>query len=88
MLRAEVRTARVNGTLATLAVTDPGVKDGPVLEASINAFEKEYAEAVARTNPGAVVVLIGEGRSASGGVWDVRILYAPPEGVTLPGDTK
>ncbi|MBA4067838.1 MAG: hypothetical protein C0501_29890 [Isosphaera sp.] len=89
VMRAEVRKAEWNGTVATLTVWDPGVKDGPGLEASLNPQEKKVGEELAKIKPGTVVVLLGETQTLNDGrLWNVRVLKEPPEGVTLPGDKK
>jgi len=87
--RAEVRKGEWNGTVATLTVWDPGVKDGPGLEASLNPQDKELGQELAAIKPGTVVILIGEAQTLNEGrLWDVRVLKEPPEGVTLPEPKK
>ena len=89
VLRGEVRKANWNGTIAHLGVADPGVKDGPLLEASINPTDQEYGKGLAKTPVGSVVVLIGEAQAVNDGrIWNFRVLQAPPEGVTLPDAKK
>jgi hypothetical protein len=87
--RGEVREAKWNGTVATLMLGDPGKKDGPALEASLNPREKEVGEEMGRIKPGAVVVVLGDGDTLNDGrIWNARVLKAPPEGVTLPEPGK
>ena len=89
VVRGEVRKAEWNGTVATLTVWDPGVKDGPGLEASLNPQQPEVGKELAKIKPGTVVVLLGEVQTLSDGrLWNVRVLKEPPEGVALPGDKK
>lgn len=89
VLRAEVRKGEWNGTIAQLNVADPGVKDGPLLEASINPFDEEHGKELAKTPVGSVVILIGEAQTINDGrIWNFRVLTAPPEGVTLPEGKK
>ncbi len=89
VLRGVVRKAEWNGTIARLDVADVGVKDGPLLEASLNPQAKEVGIELAKLPVGSVVILIGEAQTANDGrIWDFRVLTAPPEGVALPDAKK
>lgn len=89
VLRGEVRKANWNGTIAHLDVADPGAKDGPLLEASINPNDQEHGKELAKLPVNSVVILIGEAQAINDGrIWDFRVLQAPPEGVTLPEAPK
>lgn len=89
IMRAEVRSASWNNTIANLMVWDPSVAGGPGLEASINPNDKALGATIGKIKPGTVLILIGEAEAANDGrIWGYRILDKVPEGITLPSIKK
>jgi hypothetical protein len=86
VVRGQVVELKVTDSFVRWVISDPMKKGGAKVDAQITTNAKHLREEYAKTKVGDTIVLIGE--IDSNGLWDARLLKAPPEGVKLPGDKK